>query len=130
MYIYLAHSYLPTCKECKTHVYDIKTGVPLRRGGQIAKRPRGDMSTPCHECPKLSREDRLNDPRPERAVEPTDRVKQSYFYYRHCEVDRTGRLPIDDLVLETNAICRMAEEDARAAQQTIALIPFISSGGE
>jgi len=74
----------------------------------------------------------LTDPRPERAVEPTDRVKQSYYYYRHCEVDKHNMMPVDSLVLETNAICRMAEEDARAAQAPpiILAASMSNSGGE
>jgi len=41
-------------------------------------------------------------------------------------------MPVDSLVLETNAICRMAEEDARAAQAPpiILAASMSNSGGE
>lgn len=124
MYLRLVYPQVPTCRDCKAHVYDPKTWEAAKiPGGGKVKRPPG-VPPPCHACPKLTPEDRRReDAGPHLACEMTERMQQAYLYFRLCKADPQGLLPVDGLVVEHNALFQMAEEDARADSLPLMYVP-------
>lgn len=89
------------CAECKAGWYEFigEELVVSKRLGVALPRPKGGKP-PCWKCPKLSAEDQREDPRPEKAVEMTERGRRAWRYYHEVQA---GASMADDPV--TRRIC-------------------------
>ena len=111
MWLLLVHPELPTCENCKEYVYDA-TWKPTLIAGQVhAKRPPG-TSTPCPICPKIPHG---ATPKPENAIELSDKNWAAYRHYRECKA--VGSFPVEDAIVRRNAdLIRQAEESHERTQ--------------
>lgn len=88
----------------------------LRDGSGPQPRVPG-TKTPCAVCPKIPHG---AEPRPENAVELTDRTTAAYQHYLECKA--VGEFPNDPIVRYTAVLIRQAEESCeRADSRRLAL---------
>ncbi len=97
---------MPTCDDCRKHVYKAETWERSTRNGLPVVRPPG-TPLPCirrDACPKSDD----GQPHPER--DATLQSEQAIAYYRQCKADTGGLLPRDRIVIRNNSLIQQIEE--------------------
>jgi len=101
------------CSECVSNLYDDRppdqfAEKPLERAGRVVLRVVG--KPPCSFCPKQPTGVKLEDRRPETALELNDRGWRALSHYRECR--SVGAFPDDPIVKQNASIIRAAEDVA------------------
>jgi len=140
VWLILAHPEIAgrPCEECKQWLYqdtaERLSGRKLVTGdGRPMPRPPagrpGVLTTPCRQCPKIPPG---VEPRPEHAVELSERNQQAYWHYLRSKA--VGRFPRDPIVERNAGLIRMVEDEVsreREAAQigVLELLPLLALGG-
>jgi hypothetical protein len=101
----LVHPELPSCEDCQAYLYSDRWELS-RKGGQPVARPKG-IQTPCYRCPKIPPG---TEPKPANAINLSERNYAAYWYAQQCQVDNTGVLPRDKIVVRNNTLVQMVKE--------------------
>lgn len=124
MSLVLTHPEVPACEDCQTWLYRLPSWERVTKLGEPVRRGPGE-ATPCGKCVK-GRHDRQ--PHPERDLTP--RNWQALQYYYQCEVDTTGILPRDAIVIRNNALIRQVIRANENASGTLALLGVMAAKRE
>ncbi len=104
LWLLILHPEIPTCADCQTWRYDVKTWKRSVRAGKEIRRQPGE-TLPCHQCPKSMKH---NQPNP--GAEMTLDSRRAYQYVLQCLADTTGMLPRDRVVIRNIALVQLVKE--------------------